>query len=149
MRRQRPWPTSSPATLARWLVLVLMASAPPAPAQSVADRVEFSAAGNFSATAVRRGVKATRAQCLPLDNAVWVDGVPRDTEGDASDGGNAEAAPEGECLRYWAAGFGRGSKRAIVYFAGDVWMGAGRVEATYPAYTIEQLRVNAERWSQR
>jgi pimeloyl-ACP methyl ester carboxylesterase len=77
-------------------------------------------------------VRATREQCVGLDDAVWAD---------AGESGS-------ECLRYWKAGFpDGGSRRAIVYFAGDVWLGAGRVEKAYLGTSIEGLRRSAAIWA--
>jgi hypothetical protein len=115
---------------------MLCAAAPARGAPS--DRIEFTASGNFSETAVRRGVRATRAQCAPLADAVWVDVIA-----------GGDGADEGECLRFWAAGVAQGPRRVVVYFAGDVWTGAGGIEPSYPEQSIERLRATAERWSKR
>ena len=103
-------------------------------AQSSGDRLGFTAAGTFSEDAIRRGVSATREQCAALDDAVW-----------------AETADYGsECLRYWTAGFAEaGNRRVIVYFAGDVWAGAGRTDKQYLDLSIDKLRGGATAWAKR
>jgi hypothetical protein len=84
------------ASLAR-----LCAAAPARGAPS--DRIEFTASGNFSETAVRRGVRASRAQCAPLADAVWVDAIA-----------GGDDADEGECQLFSAAGVAQGSRRVVV-----------------------------------
>ena len=105
---------------------------------TAAGRIEFTASGNFSETAVRRGVRATREQCQPLDDAVWVSAPPDD------------AGADGECLRYFTARIGTGgARRVIVYFAGDVWTADGQLEPGYSALDIPRIRAGVERWAER
>ena len=88
--------------------------------------------GDFSELALRRGVRATRAQCEALANAVW-----------ASTRDHGE-----ECLRYWAAGFGPGpTERAIVFLHGDAWRGPGMTREQYLSLSSEALARQAQRWS--
>lgn len=104
------------------------------PGYAYEDRIDFSADGDFSESAIRRGVKATREQCEKVDNAVW-----------ASTKDHGE-----ECLKYWAAGFsGKTEGRAIVYFHGDVWTGAGRTSKEYLQMTNRKLQRDAQEWSKK
>ena len=104
------------------------------PVHAAADRVDFSAEGNFSESATRRGVKATREQCEKVDNAVWVS---------TKDHGE-------ECLKYWAAGFSNTTTgRAVVFFHGDIWVGAGKTSKDYLRMTNQILQRDAEEWSKK
>lgn len=104
------------------------------PVRAAADRVEFSAHGDFSESAIKRGVKATREQCEKVDNAVWVS---------TQDHGE-------ECLKYWAAGFpDRTASRAVVFFHGDIWIGAGKTSKNYLQTTNERIQRDAETWSRK
>ena len=58
----------------------------------------FAAEPDFSATALRNGVTATKAQCDAVENAVWAQTENLDQS----------------CLRYWAAGFSSRSKQLAV-----------------------------------
>lgn len=93
----------------RTVVIVGMACAlmfaPLRPGLAAGQRIAFTAAGDFSESALHSGVQATQAQCERADHAVWA--ATRD---------HGE-----ECLRYWAAGFdGKPAARAVVFFHGDV-----------------------------
>lgn len=55
---------------------------------AAAQRAEFTAAGDFSEAAIVRGVKADKAQCDRIANAVWA----------------VTADAGAECLKYWTAG---------------------------------------------
>jgi hypothetical protein len=122
---------------AKWVLSLLFAGAAlcsALPNVASAERIDFSAEGDFSAAAVRFGVKATREQCENLDNAVWV---------------SVENQGE-ECLRYWAAGFPTGANaRAILFFPGDVWLGTGMTGPSYLELSNDELRRGAEEWSKR
>jgi len=97
-------------------------------------RIGFSAEGEFSESAIRRGVKATREQCEKVDNAVWVS---------TKDHGE-------ECLKYWAAGFsGKYKGRAVVFFHGDIRGGAGKTSKGYLRMTNRTLQRDAEEWSKK
>jgi len=100
----------------------------PLPSHAAPARIEFSAAGDFSAAALRSGVKATKAACERVDNAVW-----------ASTRGYGE-----ECLRYWAAGFGgKPVTRALVFFHGDLLSETG-VSPLYLNASMAKLQRMAE-----
>jgi hypothetical protein len=91
--------------------------------------VPFREHGDFSEEALSRGVKATHAQCNRVPTAVWVS-----TKGD-----------EGECLKYWIAGFGAGPiARAVVFFHGDAWLGPGKTNKSYLDLTDEKLQRMAD-----
>jgi pimeloyl-ACP methyl ester carboxylesterase len=98
------------------------------PSQAAKDRIEFSAAGDFSEAALRSGVKATKAVCDSVDNAVWAS---------TSDHGE-------ECLRYWAGGFnGKPAPRALVFFHGDLLTETG-VPPAYVSSSMTKLQRMAE-----
>lgn len=98
------------------------------PSRAAKDRIEFSAAGDFSEAALRSGVKATKALCDKVDNAVW-----------ASTREHGE-----ECLRYWAAGFnGAPVARALVYFHGDLLSETG-VPPGYVKSSMKTLQRDAD-----
>jgi hypothetical protein len=116
------------------LVMSGLASALLAPAASHAQfgRTEFSDAGDFSESAILRGVKATQAQCAAVANTVWA----------------ATANSGAECLKYWKAGFGNQPvKRAIVFFHGDVFVGVGKTSKNYLDLTNAQLQNFADGWA--
>jgi hypothetical protein len=113
------------------LVMWGLASALLAPAASHAQcgRAEFSDAGDFSESAILRGVKATQAQCAAAANTVWA----------------ATASSGAECIKYWKAGFGdQPVKRAIVFFHGDIFVGVGKTSKTHLDITNAQLQKNAD-----
>lgn len=94
----------------------VMSAAPERP-----PRLPFSAAEpDFSDASIARGLAATQADCESAPGPgelVW-----------------AEAPGHGaECLRAWTAGFRRDATnpRAVVFFEGDVWTGAG----PWPGYS--------------
>lgn len=104
------------------------------PSHAAEDRVEFSTDGDFSEAAIRRGVKATRAQCEKVENAVWVS-TPDHGE---------------ECLKYWTAGFpGTTAGRAVVFFHGDVWVGPGKTSRAYLRTSEWSIQRDAEKWARR
>lgn len=75
-------------------------------APSIEPRVEFTSAADepFSEMAVKRGVKATYADCQKVRNGVWV-----------------VVGKESECLRYWYGGFDNDkAAQALFYFTEDV-----------------------------
>jgi acetyl esterase/lipase len=97
-------------------------------------RVEFSEAGDFSEDAVSRGVQATREQCAKVSNAVWA----------------VSSSAGQECIKYWAAGFSsEPAKRAIVFFHGDVWVGAGKTSQSYLEMSNEKMQESADTWAKR
>ena len=99
------------------------------PAYAFFQEISFSADGDFSEAAIRRGVKAAKEQCEKVDNAIWVR-----TKDDGE-----------ECLKYWAAGFTKKSaNRAIVFFHGDIWTGVGKTSKDYIGMTNEKLQRDAE-----
>jgi len=101
---------------------------------ALAQPAEFTPEGDFSESAVRRGVVATREQCAAVDGAVWADA-----------GSHGQA-----CIRYWAAGFpGKPVARAIVFLHGDVWVGAGKTSAAYLNNSVSRIQRDAESWSRR
>lgn len=104
------------------------------PALAQFGRVEFSEAGDFSEAAITRGVRATKAQCASVENAVW-----------------AETKNSGaECLKYWKGGFENGPvKRAVVFFHGDVFVGVGKTSQNYLAQNNAKLQVEAENWARK
>jgi hypothetical protein len=111
-----------------------LASALLAPAASHAQfgRIEFSDAGDFSESAIMRGVKATQAQCAAAANTVWA----------------ATEHSGAECIKYWKAGFGdQPVKRAIVFFHGDVFVGVGQTSQAYLDMTNARMQKNAEDWA--
>ena len=115
-------------------LLAMAAAGAALPAHSTDGRVDFTSQGDFSESAIRRGVKATREQCEAVSNAVWV------------------STPEhgAECLRYWVAGFPRvNANRAVVYFHGDIWVGAGKTSKVYLEASNERIQRDAEAWSKR
>jgi dienelactone hydrolase len=94
-------------------------------------RLPFVAEGNFSEQAVQRGVKATQDQCSEIDNAVWV----------------SSGATSGECLRYWASKAVKPgqTKRVLVFFHGDVWVGAGKTSTDYLENSMDKLQIATDR----
>ena len=98
------------------------------PSQAAQNRIEFAAAGDFSESALRSGVKATKAQCDGTAGAVW-----------------ATTRNHGqECLRFWAAGFnGNRVSRALVFFHGDVLAETG-VPPAYLKSSIAGIQRNVE-----
>lgn len=103
------------------------------PGQAQIQRVAFSEQGDFSEAAIMRGVRATQAQCDASANSVWV--ATGDEAGD-------------ECLKYWKSGFDTlPAKRAIVFFHGDIFMGAGNTGKGYLEQTNAQLQKNADSWA--
>ena len=115
-----------------WLVLLAMSVS--WPAHTFFGRINFSAEGDFSESALQRGVKATQEQCDKIANAVWVS---------TKDHGE-------ECIKYWAAGFnGTPVERAVVFFHGDIWVGAGKTRKDYLEMTNEKLQRDADTWSAR
>ena len=120
----------------RFFIFFLAAAAASvgSPAGATDDRVNFSAAGDFSESAIRRGVKATREQCDKVENAVWVS---------TKDHGE-------ECLKYWAAGFAdKPVDRAVVFFHGDIWVGAGKTSKDYLRTSNWIIQRDAEAWSKK
>ena len=116
------------------LLIAMAAVCVPAIARAASERSGFSADGDFSESAVYRGVKATKEQCDAVSNAVW-----------------ASTKDHGaECLKYWAAGFsGKNAHRAIVFFHGDVWVGAGKTSKDYLHMSNRVLQRDAEDWSKK
>lgn len=113
------------------LVLITLCTVSTAWAQL--GRVEFTEAGDFSETAIVNGVKASQEQCTKTPNSVW-----------------AVAGNHAECLRYWAAGFDKAvSKRAIVFFHGDVFVGIGKTSPDYLNTSISAQPGIAETWAKR
>ncbi len=96
-------------------------------------RVAFTATPDFSEIAVKRGVKATRAECEQAPGTVWVE----------------SPAWGSECLRYWKAGFPAGpAGRTVVFFHGDVWLDQG-VSPAYLKLTPDKVQQDADEWSSR
>lgn len=101
---------------------------------AASERRDFSADGDFSESAIDSGVNATKEQCDKVNNAVW-----------ASTKDHGE-----ECLKYWAAGFSdKHTKRAIVFFHGDVWVGAGKTSKDYLRSSNRSLQRDADEWSRK
>lgn len=97
----------------------------------LAQRIEFTPEGDFSEAAVRRGVRATQAQCDAVPNGLWA----ADRDG-------------GECLKYWAAGMQTlPVRRVVVFFHGDVWVGAGKTSKGYLDATNDILQRVAGNWA--
>lgn len=116
------------------LLTAIMAAATPVMAIAASERSGFSAQGDFSESAVFRGVKATKEQCDAVNNAVW-----------ASTKDHGE-----ECLKYWAAGFsGKNTHRAIVFFHGDIWVGAGKTSKDYLRMSNRALQQDVDDWSRK
>lgn len=98
-----------------------------------AQRTEFTAEGDFSEAAIRRGVKATQAQCDAVPNGLWA----ADRDG-------------GECLKYWAAGMEQQpTRRVVVFLHGDVWVGPGRPNTGYLNSTNRSVQRFAQEWAKR
>jgi hypothetical protein len=97
-------------------------------------RVDFSAEGDFSVSAILRGVKATKAQCEQVENTVWAS---------TKDHGS-------EWLRYWVAGFReKTTDCAVVFFHGDLDAREGQTSKSYLTATNESLQDDTEMWSRR
>lgn len=113
------------------LVLIALFTTPATWAQF--GRIEFSEAGDFSEAAIVRGVKATQEQCAKLPNTVW-----------------AVAGSNAECLRYWTAGFEKTTtKRAVVFFHGDVFVGVGKTSTDYLNTSLSAQQELTEVWAKR
>lgn len=98
-----------------------------------AQRIEFTSDGDFSETAIRRGVKATQAQCDAIPNGLWA----ADREG-------------GECLKYWTAGMEPlPTRRVVVFLHGDVWIGPERPNTGYLNSTNKSVQRFAQEWGKR
>lgn len=136
-----PPPASSIRGVRAWRVAIASLALALYPTWTLAllERIEFSAEGTFTEDAVVRGVRASAAQCASVPNAVWA--APR------------EASAGAECIKFWAAGFDGPSaappKRAIAYFAGDVFLGPGQTPTAYLAQSDERLQAEAQEWSRR
>lgn len=116
-----------------WFALLAISASWPSPA-SIFGRIDFTAEGDFSESALQRGVKATQGQCEKVENAVWVS---------TKDYGE-------ECIKYWAAGFnGTPVERAVIFFHGDVWVGAGKTGKYYLEANNEKLQQEADAWGTR
>lgn len=101
------------------------------PGGAAPDRVEISAADDFSRESLLRGVRSTAAQCRALgDRVVWA------RVDDAL----------AECLRYWSHGLAERSGRVIVFIHGDRLAG-DRVIGVYETLSHAQLERDARRWS--
>lgn len=102
--------------------------------EKTAAPVDMDEVGRQPETALRNGVRATKAQCERIGNGLWA----------------VSGTDETACIRYWAAGLESGTpaKRAVVYFSGDVWSG-GRAVATYAKTSDESLAKAAAQWAQR
>lgn len=99
------------------------------PASAFFGRIDFSPQADFSESAIFRGVKSTESQCASIPNTLWAN---------TQDFGQ-------ECIRYWAAGLLRGqTSRVMVFFHGDIWVGAGRTSKSYLNSTPEQMQSQAE-----
>ncbi|HET6827418.1 MAG TPA: hypothetical protein VFH35_01980, partial [Ramlibacter sp.] len=99
----------------------------------LAQRIEFTPEGDFSEAAVRRGVKATQAQCDAVPNGLWA----ADRDG-------------GECLKYWSAGMEPlAARRVVVFLHGDVWVGPGNTSKGYLNATNGTLQRFADEWAKR
>jgi dienelactone hydrolase len=98
-------------------------------------RLPFTLEGNFSEEAIRRSVQATASQCKGVDNAVWV----------------STGTETGECLRYWASQSVKPGqvKRVMVFFHGDVWLGAGRTNRDYLESSMDKLQAATDQWGKR
>jgi pimeloyl-ACP methyl ester carboxylesterase len=98
-------------------------------------RLPFTPEGNFTEEAVRRGVQATQAQCNGIEQAVWV----------------TTGATEGECLRYWASQMVKPgqNKRILVFFHGDIWVGAGKTNRDYLENNIDKLQTAVDQVGKR
>lgn len=117
------------------LLAAVLATLPQAMAGDIWGSVPFSAEGDFSEAAILKGVHATQAQCAQTPQAVWA----------------APANGEGECLRYWAAGFDANgpNPRAIVFFHGDVFVGVGKTSPAYLKSTQDSLQTTAQAWAKK
>ena len=97
-------------------------------------RADFIDAGDFSEAAILSGVVATSAQCQTAANIVWVE-----TKNAGS-----------ECLKYLKGGFDAlPVKRAVVFFHGDVFVGAGKTSKNYLGLNNATLQKNASAWAKR
>ena len=103
-------------------------------AQAQFGRADFSDAGDFSEAAILSGVIATSTQCQTAAKTVWV-----------------ETKNSGfECLKYWKGGFDAlPVKRALVFFHGDVFVGAGKTSKTYLDLNNATIHKNADAWAKR
>lgn len=121
-----------PHHLAWLLAASALLSAPSA--QAFIGRIDFTPEGDFSESALARGVRATQAQCDAVPNGLWA----------------ATPSHGSECIKYWAAGLGPGPhKRVLVYFHGDIWVGARKTSKAYLESSSDKLQADAEAWGKR
>lgn len=112
----------------RAAALLLAALLPSAWAQ--APRIDFTPEGDFSEAAITQGVRATKAQCDAVPNALW-----------------AAEAEGGECLKFWAWGLDAAPvRRVLVFFHGDIWLGAGKTSKNYLQASNASLQRDADMW---
>jgi hypothetical protein len=91
-------------------------------------RMDFTSDGDFSETAITRGIKATEASCREINNGLWAT---------TKDHGS-------ECIRYWMAGLApTQNERVMVFFHGDIWVGAGKTNPNYLALSQAKLAEQA------
>lgn len=97
-------------------------------------RVDFSEVGDFSEAAIVRGVQATPSQCAQVVNGIW-----------------AQTANDGaECLKYWVGGFSVAPvKRAVVFFHGDIFVGAGKTSRSYLETTNAEMQKFTDQWAKK
>lgn len=129
-----PFAFNPTSTAAPWAAFALLAAGALfcLPGHAQVKRVAFSDKGDFSEAALMSGISATEAQCHAAANSVWVQ-----TKNSGS-----------ECLKYWKGGFGtQPAKRAMVYFHGDLFVGAGKTGKHYLEQTNANLQKNADSWA--
>lgn len=121
-------PRWTPMNLRSKFIVAISIGIASMPIQALIGKVDFTREGDFSEAAVQRGVKASKEQCAKVANAVWADA----------------GSDRAECLKYWMAGFGGSATRApVVFFHGDVWVGAGKTSASFLDRTNEKLQRDA------
>ncbi|MBP6277577.1 MAG: hypothetical protein KA393_09245 [Limnohabitans sp.] len=90
--------------------------------------MDFTAEGDFSETAITRGIKANEATCKEINNGLWAT---------SKDHGS-------ECIRYWMAGLDpTRNEKVMVFFHGDIWVGAGKTNKNYLALSQDKLAEQA------
>lgn len=116
--------------LLAWLLCVV-----PLSIQAQFGRTAFSTFDEgFTEAALLRGMSATQAQCTLIESAVWV----------------APQGLDGECIRFWRAGFqDTPTQRALFFFSGDRLNGNNLTSQRYVSESPATLQQGVERVSER
>jgi hypothetical protein len=113
-----------PASFAWGLAVIAFLSFATNQVHAFFGRMDFTVDGDFSETAITRGIKATEASCKEINNGLWAT---------TKDHGS-------ECIRYWKAGLAPAqNERVMVFFHGDIWVGAGKTNKNYLALSQDKL----------